>query len=129
MGGARLALDNWSMLLPAWLAWIENNLLVLGLLAVLAGLSLGVLCSGFQARRTRAARRPTRVRPNTTKRPPAPGLAREPTPEKLELRRPALERDDRAVRLVNVHHLHSGAAPLAPTGSRRRGKVPPLRAR
>ena len=52
------------------LAWIESNLIVLGLASVLAGVMLGILCSIVQTRRTRAAlRRNTASRIRSEQRP------------------------------------------------------------
>jgi hypothetical protein len=113
------------MSLPPLLAWIEAHLIVLGLVAVLAGLALGILCGEYQARRARAAARPKRVRPVAK---PAPAPARSPTVGKPVLQ-PALERDGRARRLVAVHHLHPVAEKIAPVGPRHRGRVPTPRAR
>jgi hypothetical protein len=96
-------------------AWIEENLLVLGLASVFAGVMLGLLCSAFQARRTRAA-----LRENLASRtsPPSAAKAR-PAPD---LGRAGAPRGNPAP--VTVPRMRPGGEPIARTGAPRRARTP-----
>jgi hypothetical protein len=96
-------------------AWIEDNLLMLGLASVFAGIMLGILGSAFQARRTRAALRENLA--SRTSRPPSA----KPRPAR-DLGGDGVPRSNPVP--VTVHRMRPGGEPIARTGSPRRARTP-----
>jgi hypothetical protein len=91
------------------LAWIENNLIVLGLASVLLGVMLGILCSVFQARRDKAALRQTTASRIRSGQRPAEDSGS-----------PRESGDRSPLQSATVRRIHSVPEQIARTGPRRR---------
>ena len=102
-------------------AWIEDNLVVLGLAAVLAGFMLGVVCSVIKAQWGKQVHwaKPATGR-NVISSVPLPPSAKPPLPA----RKPG----DGPPRVGTVHRLHPNPEPISRTGPRRRTQPPARRA-
>jgi hypothetical protein len=103
--------------------WIESNLLLFGIVSLLAGIVLGVLGSAIQTRRRNSALQSGRsLGPSTVGQVSRTPVAKPPTPEHApgdgSARRVQLPRG------ATVHRMRSGGEPIARLGPARRARTP-----
>ena len=103
--------------------WIESNLLLVGIVSMLAGIVLGILGSAIRSRRRNPAFQSRRsLGPNTVGKASRTPAAKPPAPEHAPGDRNAPR--VQLPRGATVHRMRSGGEPIARLGPARRARTP-----